>query len=236
MLDGLIDESDPDVDFPNSFHAFQTAEGIRKAHPDKGATPACSSRLRWGCSLQGPTGVPFPSRPRPPASTGTSCALAAAPPLAHPVPLPPRLVPPRGAPARPGEGPGSGRGAPGEGREWRVGRVGLGQPRLWAQSTHLVGKAVTSTHGCLSIPSGQWLETPSQLAAVPRPLWFSVTPLSRTTLTSKILDTGAPPALLVLPLHRVFLSPLTLHFSLQHRARHVPAPLRAGERPHVLGP
>nr|XP_031529461.1 inositol oxygenase isoform X2 [Vicugna pacos] len=35
MLDGLVDESDPDVDFPNSFHAFQTAEGIRKAHPDK---------------------------------------------------------------------------------------------------------------------------------------------------------------------------------------------------------
>lgn len=39
MLDGLVDESDPDVDFPNSFHAFQTAEGIRKAHPDKGAPP-----------------------------------------------------------------------------------------------------------------------------------------------------------------------------------------------------
>lgn len=35
MLDDLVDESDPDVDFPNSFHAFQTAEGIRKAHPDK---------------------------------------------------------------------------------------------------------------------------------------------------------------------------------------------------------
>ncbi|XP_077908468.1 inositol oxygenase isoform X3 [Ictidomys tridecemlineatus] len=35
MLDSLVDESDPDVDFPNSFHAFQTAEGIRKAHPDK---------------------------------------------------------------------------------------------------------------------------------------------------------------------------------------------------------
>ncbi|XP_068959029.1 inositol oxygenase isoform X2 [Petaurus breviceps papuanus] len=35
MLDRLVDESDPDVDFPNSFHAFQTAEGIRKAHPDK---------------------------------------------------------------------------------------------------------------------------------------------------------------------------------------------------------
>nr|XP_055183839.1 inositol oxygenase isoform X2 [Nyctereutes procyonoides] len=35
MLDELVDESDPDVDFPNSYHAFQTAEGIRKAHPDK---------------------------------------------------------------------------------------------------------------------------------------------------------------------------------------------------------
>ncbi|XP_072291012.1 inositol oxygenase [Eucyclogobius newberryi] len=34
-LDQLVDESDPDVDFPNSFHAFQTAEGIRKKHPDK---------------------------------------------------------------------------------------------------------------------------------------------------------------------------------------------------------
>ncbi|KAM9228726.1 inositol oxygenase isoform 2-T2 [Dugong dugon] len=35
MLDQLIDESDPDVEFPNSFHAYQTAEGIRRAHPDK---------------------------------------------------------------------------------------------------------------------------------------------------------------------------------------------------------
>ncbi|XP_029951178.1 inositol oxygenase [Salarias fasciatus] len=34
-LDQLVDESDPDVDFPNSFHAFQTAEGIRQVHPDK---------------------------------------------------------------------------------------------------------------------------------------------------------------------------------------------------------
>ncbi|KAF5889339.1 inositol oxygenase, partial [Clarias magur] len=34
-LDQLVDESDPDVDFANSFHAFQTAEGIREAHPDK---------------------------------------------------------------------------------------------------------------------------------------------------------------------------------------------------------
>nr|XP_003230071.2 PREDICTED: inositol oxygenase isoform X1 [Anolis carolinensis] len=35
LLDNVVDESDPDVDFPNSFHAYQTAEGIRKAHPDK---------------------------------------------------------------------------------------------------------------------------------------------------------------------------------------------------------
>ncbi|XP_047008454.2 inositol oxygenase isoform X2 [Ictalurus punctatus] len=34
-LDQLVDESDPDVDFANSYHAFQTAEGIRKEHPDK---------------------------------------------------------------------------------------------------------------------------------------------------------------------------------------------------------
>lgn len=47
MLDDLVDESDPDVDFPNSFHAFQTAEGIRKAHPDKGVP----LQLWWGrCS------------------------------------------------------------------------------------------------------------------------------------------------------------------------------------------
>ncbi|XP_074681619.1 inositol oxygenase isoform X2 [Strix aluco] len=35
LLDALVDESDPDVDFPNSYHAFQTAEGIRREHPDK---------------------------------------------------------------------------------------------------------------------------------------------------------------------------------------------------------
>ncbi|XP_018621284.1 inositol oxygenase [Scleropages formosus] len=34
-LNQLVDESDPDVDFPNSYHAFQTAEGIRQEHPDK---------------------------------------------------------------------------------------------------------------------------------------------------------------------------------------------------------
>ncbi|XP_068025806.1 inositol oxygenase isoform X2 [Melanerpes formicivorus] len=35
LLDQVVDESDPDVDFPNSLHAYQTAEGIRRAHPDK---------------------------------------------------------------------------------------------------------------------------------------------------------------------------------------------------------
>lgn len=34
LLDNLVDESDPDVDIPNSLHAFQTAERIREAHPD----------------------------------------------------------------------------------------------------------------------------------------------------------------------------------------------------------
>ncbi|XP_038667574.1 inositol oxygenase [Scyliorhinus canicula] len=32
-LDQIVDESDPDVDFPNSFHAYQTAEEIRKVYP-----------------------------------------------------------------------------------------------------------------------------------------------------------------------------------------------------------
>lgn len=34
-LNSFVDDSDPDLDLPNAFHAFQTAEGIRKAHPDK---------------------------------------------------------------------------------------------------------------------------------------------------------------------------------------------------------
>lgn len=34
-LNDLVDESDPDVDIANSIHAFQTAERIREAHPDK---------------------------------------------------------------------------------------------------------------------------------------------------------------------------------------------------------
>lgn len=32
----FLDESDPDVDVPNIMHGFQTAEGIRQEHPDKG--------------------------------------------------------------------------------------------------------------------------------------------------------------------------------------------------------
>ncbi|XP_059173692.1 inositol oxygenase-like isoform X2 [Physella acuta] len=34
-LNDLVDASDPDIDLPNSYHAYQTAEGIRKHHPDK---------------------------------------------------------------------------------------------------------------------------------------------------------------------------------------------------------
>ena len=33
-LNNFVDESDPDTSLPNLVHAFQTAEGIRKAHPD----------------------------------------------------------------------------------------------------------------------------------------------------------------------------------------------------------
>lgn len=33
-LNDLVDESDPDVDIPNIVHAFQTAEHIRKDHPN----------------------------------------------------------------------------------------------------------------------------------------------------------------------------------------------------------
>lgn len=35
FLNTLIDESDPDVDVPNIYHAFQTAERIREQHPDQ---------------------------------------------------------------------------------------------------------------------------------------------------------------------------------------------------------
>ena len=85
MLDGLVDESDPDVDFPNSFHAFQTAEGIRKAHPDKGVLPTRPSWW-WGRVEVWPS----PSRPcLPPQPQGCPSALAPAPPLACPASLSP---------------------------------------------------------------------------------------------------------------------------------------------------
>ncbi|XP_071849493.1 inositol oxygenase-like isoform X1 [Apostichopus japonicus] len=35
FMNTLIDESDPDVDVPNIYHAFQTAERIREQHPDQ---------------------------------------------------------------------------------------------------------------------------------------------------------------------------------------------------------
>ena len=34
LLSTFIDESDPDIGLPNEVHAFQTAEGIRRVHPD----------------------------------------------------------------------------------------------------------------------------------------------------------------------------------------------------------
>lgn len=56
LLDQLVDESDPDVDFPNSYHAYQTAEGIRRAHPDKGGGIAPPPPARSPCGGHGPRG------------------------------------------------------------------------------------------------------------------------------------------------------------------------------------
>ncbi|KAK4830848.1 hypothetical protein QYF61_013777 [Mycteria americana] len=125
LLDQLVDESDPDVDFPNSYHAYQTAEGIRRAHPDKGGAAD-----------------PPPTRsPRGAASRGGVTA-----------PLAPRLVPPRGVAARPGEGPGAVRGAPGE-RDGGEG-AGRGTP--------------PATGPSLGTPPGRWdaRRTPPQWAVV----------------------------------------------------------------------
>ena len=33
-MDNFVDPSDPDLDVPNSIHAYQTAERIRKKHPE----------------------------------------------------------------------------------------------------------------------------------------------------------------------------------------------------------
>jgi inositol oxygenase len=35
QLNGIVDESDPDVDVPNIYHAYQTAEAIRKVYPEQ---------------------------------------------------------------------------------------------------------------------------------------------------------------------------------------------------------
>lgn len=41
QMDNFIDPSDPDTDEPNSFHAYQTAEAIRKREPDNKALQLC---------------------------------------------------------------------------------------------------------------------------------------------------------------------------------------------------
>lgn len=79
LLDNVVDESDPDVDFPNSYHAYQTAEGIRQAHPDKGrASP--SVRWDWGSLGAGSQlGSPqsWVGRNRPPSFSGTrGCCIS----------------------------------------------------------------------------------------------------------------------------------------------------------------
>lgn len=40
-MDEFIDPSDPDIDLPNSIHAYQTAERIRKKYPDDYALQVC---------------------------------------------------------------------------------------------------------------------------------------------------------------------------------------------------
>lgn len=198
MLDALVDESDPDVDFPNSFHAFQTAEGIRKAHPDKGVLP---TRPGW---WWGRVEVrPSPSRPCPPPQPqGCPSALAPAPPLACPAPLSPPdwfhlagLLHDLGKVLALAGEPQVRRGVEGVGRAGPRAASALGS----ALDTHLVGRPVRPTHRCLSLPSGQSLETPSQLAAVPKALCFSGTLPSRTILTSRTLCTGMLPSPLALP-------------------------------------
>lgn len=41
QMDDFIDPSDPDIDEPNSFHAYQTAESIRKREPENKALQIC---------------------------------------------------------------------------------------------------------------------------------------------------------------------------------------------------
>lgn len=93
-----------------------------------------------------------------------------------------RLVPPGRTSARSGENPGSVGGTSGKRQVW-----GVGQHQHWAWGT-MRGRDLTRS--CLCLPSGLLLETLSQWVAVPRPLWCSVTLLSRTILTSRTLDTS----------------------------------------------
>lgn len=154
MLDELVDESDPDVDFPNSFHAFQTAEGIRKAHPDKGVPPPCPSPAVAGEALPACT-LPKPVPPLP---------WPSAPPACPPCFSPPRLVPPRGAPARPGEGPGPGGGAPGEAGTEGTRRGRAGAPSLWARAlARWAGLSRPPTAARLSPVGGRWRHLPGWL-------------------------------------------------------------------------
>jgi len=75
LLNQVIDDSDPDVDVPNIYHAFQTAERIREKHPtlgwfqltalihDLGKVMACWGQPQW--SVVGdtfPVGCAFSER------------------------------------------------------------------------------------------------------------------------------------------------------------------------------
>lgn len=60
-LDQLVDESDPDVDFPNSYHAFQTAEGIRREHPHKGKHTHTHTQVRMHTWFTTPILISRPS-------------------------------------------------------------------------------------------------------------------------------------------------------------------------------
>ena len=192
MLDGLVDESDPDVDFPNSFHAFQTAEGIRKAHPNKGVLPTCPDGC-WG--RRGGLALSQYAL-HPPTAPELCLCPSSCTPLACPVPPSPsdwfhlvgllhdlgKVLALAGEP---------------QVRRWveggQQGRArGSLRSRLWTP-TWGASQLCLPTAACPSVPSGQSSETPSQLAAVPRPLWSSVTAPSRTTLISRTPCTGAAP-------------------------------------------
>lgn len=100
LLDGLVDESDPDVDFPNSFHAFQTAEGIRKAHPDKGEPQLCcrgagaasKGQNAAAYRVEGGSGGPRPPAALPGLGSRSWAPLGSQPRKpAHPLPLAPAV-------------------------------------------------------------------------------------------------------------------------------------------------